>query len=410
MATVPVRVLARSIAVQSLGAAATFVTGMAIAWAMGPEAQGRYGLLRTAADLLLALALLGLPQGMVRAIHQRKASPALLAGASVRYGAGLLVVWIIAALMLPPQATPSWLDDAWALLALGLAVCGWLVQGLWRVLVLVVGDPLRFAWASILPALTLLGAVIVTLASDSQHFEWALGASGLASVFLAERQLRALRARPVWEQGGPAPLPALAAQSVLAMAPTVATALQPWLTLVLLQHAGAEREAIGWFVFASLVQQAFALPASFIAPFLLERVSREAAAARRYSVRPWLPVLVFAVAGALAVGLLLPWLVPLIFGPAYDAAVPACIWMAISGPFVVAGRFAAALLFGRGAFRAAALHALVRSLALPFALTLALAAMPGDRPAAAALAWLAIEVGAFALGAWLAFHYSREVV
>jgi O-antigen/teichoic acid export membrane protein len=409
MVVVPRRVFALGMMVQAFGAVATFATGVAIAWVMGPEAQGRYGVLRAAADLLLALALFGLPQSLIHAIHQQGASPAPLARASARYGAVLLLLWSLAVLSVAGLPLSAWQDRSWTLLALGFAVCGWLVQGLWRMLVLVLGDPLRFAWASVLPALTLLATVLVMLAFEVPRFEWALATSGVASVLLARWQLRTLSGLPAWRQGGAVPLSGLAASGVLAMAPTVAVALQPWLTLMLLQRAGAGDDAIGWFVFASLVQQVFALPASFVAPLLLERVSRAARTGASYPVRPWLPVLGLTVAGALLAALLMPWLVPVAFGAAYEAAVPACIWMAISGPFVVAGRFVAAVLFGRGAFRSAAFHALVRSLAVPAAVMLALVVMPTDRPAAAALAWLVVEVATFAFGAWLARQHAGKI-
>ena len=401
---VPRRVFALGMTVQAFGAVATFATGVAIAWAMGPEAQGRYGVLRATADLLLAVALFGLPQSFVHAIHQRGASPALLARASARYGAVLLLLWSVLAVAVLPLASTR--DRSWVVLALGFAVCGWLVQGLWRTLVLVLGDPVRFAWASVLPALTLLAAVLLMLAFDLPSFEWALAASGLASVLLAGCQLRPLSELPAWRQGGAVALPGLAASGLLAMAPIVALTLQPWITLVLLQRAGTGDDAIGWFVFASLVQQAFALPATFVAPLLLERVSRAVGAGASYPLRPWIPLLGLTVAGALAAALLLPWLVPFVFGVDYEAAVPACILMAVSGPFVVAGRFVAAVLFGRGAFRSSAFHALARSLALPAAVTLALVAMPADPPAAAASAWLVVEVAMCAFGAWLAVRHA----
>jgi O-antigen/teichoic acid export membrane protein len=125
-------------------------------------------------------------------------------------------------------------------------------------------------------------------------------------------------------------------------------------------------------------------------------------------MRHWLPASAFTVAVALSVALLLPWVVPSAFGAAYTGAVPACIWMAISGPFVVAGRLSVAVLLGQGAFRAAARHALARSLAVPVAVAMLLAAMPGERAAAAALAWLLVEAAAVALGAWLVLRRSGE--
>lgn len=406
MTTPSRRVFALGMVVQALGAAATFATGLVIAWQLGPAAQGLYGQIRTTADLLLALALFGLPMSVVNAVHRQRVSPARLARACAWYGGGLLAVWVVAAMLVP--ATPGWISGPWALIALGLTVCGWLVHGLWRVLVLVLGDSLRFALASAAPAMTLLAAVLVALMLGSQRFEWSLAASGACSVLFVAWQLRKLRRRPAWGKGGPVSLSALVGGGALAAAPTVALTLQPWLTLVLLERAGAAVEEIGWFVLACLFQQAFALPASFVAPLLLERVSRTPDARNHFPVRRWFPPLAVTAAAAALVAPLLPWLVPLAFGPEYEAAVPACIWMTISGPFVVAGRFAMAVLQGQGAQRAASACALARALAVPVAVGLALAAVQVGRPAAAALAWLVIEAAAFVLAAWLLLSRHRN--
>lgn len=406
----PRRDLALGMFVQASGAAATFATGVVIAWAMGPVSQGRYGLMRTAAELLLMVALLGLPQSLVHAIHHEGASPSLLARACGRYGLWLLLASVGGALLLlvPLPGSPSARGQPLVVLALAIAVCGWLVQGLWRALVLVVGGPLQFAWTSVLPALTLFVAVVAAVVLDSQKFEWAMAASGVASLLLAAWQLRILRQRQAWRAGNEVRLSGLAVRSVLAMTQTVAFALQPWLTLMLLQLFGAGADVVGLFVFASLVQQAFVVPASFMAPLLMERVSRAAGAGASYSLRQWLPMVAWAAGAAVVVALLLPWGVPAAFGAEYEAAVPACVWMAISGPFVVSGRLVAAVLFGRGAFRASALQAMSRAVAVPLAVVLALGAMPHDRPMAAAMAWAIVEAFVFGLGAVLVVREVRK--
>lgn len=404
------RTLAAGMAVQALGAAATLLTGLLIAYAAGPEAQAHYGLLRTTADLLLALALLGLPQSLVHAIHQQGLSPSRAAHASWRYAAvWLALIVVVAALwnglaaLWPAAALPGWIADWRTQVALALCVAGWLVQGLWRVLVLCVGDALSFAWASVLPSLTLLAAVALALALGAEGVAWPFLVSGLASALFAHAHLQPLRMLPAWRRGGALPWSTLAAGGALASAQAAALALQPWLTLLLLRRAGAEAAEVGCFVFAMLVHQAFTLPASFAAPLLLERVSRARAAGERHAPGRWLlPLLALVAAAAVAAALLLPWGLPRAFGPAYDAAVKACIWMAVSGPFVVAGRLAVAVLLGQGAFGAAAWHAAARCIAVAAAVGAALALRPGDRAAAAALAWLATEALLCALAVWLA--------
>ena len=68
------------VAVQALGALATLCIGIVIAGWQGPAAQGQYGLVRSTADLVLALALFGLPQSLVHAINQQRAEPGRAAG------------------------------------------------------------------------------------------------------------------------------------------------------------------------------------------------------------------------------------------------------------------------------------------------------------------------------------------
>ncbi|MEO7243646.1 MAG: hypothetical protein ABIX12_00625, partial [Rubrivivax sp.] len=408
--TASARDWAASVAVQALGAAATLATGLLIAGVFGPQAQGRYGLVRSTADVFLALALFGLPQSMVQAVHRQGVSAAGLERAAVRYGGGMLLSWIGVALLLAiaPIPWPPWLDGPIALAALGVGVCGWLVQGLWRALVLCRGGALLFAWSSLLPALTLLVATAFLLAAGSVRFEWALAASGIASVALANVQLRRLRHHEDWGPGAPAQLSRLARSGALAMAQTLALALQPWLTLLLLRRFDADTEQLGYFVFAALVQQLFALPASFLSPLVLARISREPDAGGRAVVRRGVPLLAGAVAAACIAAALVPWAVPRAFGAAYDAAVPACIWMALGGPFVIASRLAVSVLLGQGAFRASAWHAGVRAFATVGCVTAALAAPVAQPATAAAIAWVAVEALSLAAAiGWLTLGNER---
>ena len=192
----PSRHLLSSVAVQALGAAATFGVGIAIAAVQGPAAQGRYGLLRAAADLLLALALFGLPQSMVHALNQRGASAQGLLRMGLRYAAvlGAVIVGAVLAFGAAGPGLPQWLGSPLALLALLAGTLGWVVQGLLRAFALCRGTAVQFAWLSVMPALTLLVAVAGLLVGGSQRYEWAIAASGVASAVLALASLRPLRA------------------------------------------------------------------------------------------------------------------------------------------------------------------------------------------------------------------------
>jgi O-antigen/teichoic acid export membrane protein len=390
------RSLIGSVAVQALGAGATFAVGIAIALLQGPEAQGRYGLVRSAADLLLALALFGLPQSMVHALNRLGTSAAALERWSLRYALALLLLALIVVLAVAlddaSSTLPPWLDGPYALLALLLGAVGWVLQGLQRVFVLCRASALRFGWLSVTPALTLLVAVAVLLALESQRYAFAIAASGVASALLGALQLRGLRATPGWARGGAAPWRTLWTTGTHAFAQSVAIALQPWLSFVLLRQHGASVAEVGQFVFAAYVYQAFVLPAGFVAPLLLARISAAGGAGRDYAVQDRLrrALLVTALVAGLA-ALSLPPLVPALFGAAYAPAVAACVWLALSGPLIVANRLGVSVLLGRARFRAASAHALLRALLVPLVVSVCLLFEPARAITAAAFAWWLIE-------------------
>ena len=390
----PSRHLLSSVAVQALGAAATFGVGIAIAAVQGPTAQGRYGLLRTAADLLLALALFGLPQSMVHALNQRGASAQGLLRMGLRYAAvlGAVVVGAVLAFGAAGPGLPQWLGSPLALLALLAGTLGWVVQGLLRAFALCRGTAVQFAWLSVMPALTLLVAVAGLLVGGSQRYEWAIAASGVASAVLAFASLRPLRAQPGWAHGGTAPLAGLLGDGTHAFAQAATLALQPWVTLLLLRQQGASVAEVGLFVFAAHVAQAFALPTTFVAPLLFAKISRAAGEGRHYAASGvMLRVLGLALLGSLVLALLLPWGVPALFGNAYTPAVAACVWLALAGPVLVGNRLGVSVLFGRGRFRATSALALLRALALPLCLWGVWASGRFDAVTGAALGWLLVE-------------------
>ena len=386
--------LMAAMAVQGAGAAATFAVGIAIAAWQGPVAQGHYGIVRSTADLLLALALFGFPQGLVDALNRRGANAEALARLALRYAGALAALGLAlpAALALAGRLPAGWLSGplAWAALLVGSA--GWVVQQLLRAFVLCRASALRFAWVSVAPALTLLLAVAVLLAVGSARHEFALLASGIASAALALFELRRLREHRDWHAGGAVPLHSLLRDGGHAFSQSAALALQPWLTLWLLQRQGVAPSQIGEFVFAAYVFQAFALPTTFVAPLLFARISRAAGAGLDFAARAIvLRVVALSAAAALALAVLLPWLVTAWFGPRYAGAVAACIVLALGGPLVVANRLGVSVLFGRGRFAAASWHAAVRALTLPPALWAASHDGRVGPVGGAALAWVAVE-------------------
>lgn len=397
-------VLRTSLAVQGLGSLATLALGLLIAWAQGPQAQGHYGLVRTTADLLLALTLLGLPQGLVHVIHHLQASPSALWSALRRYCAALAGAAVALALAFDLGALPPWLPadlhGPGTTAALAVGVLGWTVHGLQRSMVLCLGSTLSFSWLTSAPALTLLLAVSALLAMDSSRYEWAVAVSGVCSLLWGGLVMRPLQSDRRWTVGAPTPWPSLLAAGLHATLQTVAVALQPWLALWLLRALGATPQELGWFVLAGYVQQVFALPANFVMPLLFARASRAAGAKQFYDVRsPLVAAGVLTVLAAGASAAVLPSVLPAVLGPAYLPALDACLYMALAGPAVLLGRLGSALLLGQGRFQLVtlllALRVMLMGAAIVLPLDTAARAILGialDRVAAAALAWALSEL------------------
>jgi O-antigen/teichoic acid export membrane protein len=388
---------ALAIGVQCIGAVASFVITMSIAALQGPAAQGAYGLVRTGADLIVALGLFGLPQGMVHLINRMDVRPALLDGWLMRYSAALLgLVLVVGALAyagIGQALVPRWLESPLSVLAMGIGCLGWVAQGLQRIFVLCRGSSLRFAWLTAFPAMALLVGVFAQIGVGSHRYEWAVAFSGVASVLFGEWQMRHLRRDPRWRQGATAPARKLVTSGTQGFAQVMSMALQPYLSLVLMQWWGASLDEIGWFVFAGSVFQAFALPAGYASPMIFARLSEaKASGTNRAVVRTmWMVGGATLVAGVVA-ALALHRLVPFAFGPSYRNAGLTCAIIALAGPAILMSRLGTAVLLGLGRYALCSGLAMVRIVATPLCMIAAWTTLPLDRSSGAAAGWLLAEV------------------
>jgi len=381
-----------SMAIQSLGAISTLGIGLVIATWQGPAAQGHYGLVRSTADLLLALALFGLPQSLVHAVHRQRASAAALMRWGARYAAALLLLALLVSVSVDSSLVALGPASAWVSVALLVGTAGWVLQGLQRVLVLCLGSAVSFAWMSSAPALTLLLGVLVLVGLGRSDFELAVLGSGLISVGIGYWHLRSLRTNPEWARGERPDLRSLLSDGLYAFAQTGALALQPWITLQLMRLQGATTTDLGHFVFAAYVYQVFALPASFVAPLLLVKASRAAGSGEVLAVdgllRPAFGI-TFLISFIAAVSV--PFGVTTTFGETYSAASWACVWMALSGPALLANRLGVSVLMGRGQFTATNIHAIWRVVALLLTMEILGAAHISDTVSKAAFVWFTVE-------------------
>ena len=384
-----------TLAVQALGSLATLLLGLLIAWFQGPQAQGHYGVVRSTADLLLAIALLGLPQGVVHLLNHERIRPQALYAALSRYVCGVALLGLIMAASRVSGVLPGGLREPEVMLALAAGVTGWVVHGLQRAFVLCLGSTAAFSWLTAAPALTLLMASIVLLAAGSHRYEWALAASGAASALWGALLVARLRTQPGWHRGSKLRWQKLISFGGHSTVQTVSMALQPWLALWLLQHFGASPAELGWFVIAGYVLQVFVLPANFVTPLIMARASNAAGAGKSFDIsRRLREVGMLALIGCLAAAAALPFSVPLVLGDAYRPAIGPCVWMAAAGPAVLIGRLATALLLGRGSFQAVTLLFVLRVGLTALGIWLAATGklQPLDRVTAAAASWALAEV------------------
>ncbi|MCW5611175.1 MAG: hypothetical protein KIS83_10905 [Rubrivivax sp.] len=399
-----------TVAVQSLGSVATLVTTFLIAWMLGPLAQGHYAWLRASADLLLALALLGLPQGIVHLLGRHRTRPeaawrivmrcvAPLAAAGLALAVAIDAGW----LALPWQGPGGPPVTAW-LFAVG--VLGWVLHALQRAFLLCLSSTATFSWLTTAPALILLAAVALQARAGSSAWEWALAASGLASAGLGAVLLGRATRQPAWRQGEAASGTELLRASGHAFWHVVAMSLQGWIALMLLQMLGGGARELGWFTLALQVQLLWVLPAAYVVPLIHARVSAAAGDGTRAPAlgQPLAAAGVVASLAAAVVAAMLPWVLPATLGERYEGAVAASVCMALGGPAAMLGRLGGALLLGAGRLVAAsALHALRLGLLLAGVALWALwtARAPGGGLAsmvtAVALAWTVAEAVAAAV-------------
>ena len=390
------RALHATLAIQGLGSAATLLLGLLIAWSQGPQAQGHYGVVRSTADLLVAITLLGLPQGMVHLLNHERVRPQALQAGLTRYVCAVAALGLVLILSCDLGVLPEGLRQPGAALALAAGVAGWTVQALQRSFVLCMGSTAAFSWLTAAPALTLLAAVLALLACGSHRYEWAVAASGAASALWGAALVAPLRAQPAWRQGAALPWRKLLAFGGHSTVQTVSLALQPWLALSLLQRLSAAPVELGWFVLAGYVHQLFALPANFVMPLLMARASKAAGSGQAYDVSHGMRVVgVLSLLSGVAVATMLPIGVPLMLGEDYRPAVAACVCMAVAGPAVMMGRLASAQMLGRGHFAAVSALFILRVGLMTLGIWLAgtgTLQLPLDRVTAAAAAWALAEI------------------
>jgi hypothetical protein len=358
-----------SVAIQASGSAATLAAALLVSSQMGLSAQGEFGLLRSWTDALGALAVIGLPQGLLHLQYREGVSVSALRAWVMRYINVLLAVLIAVLLLhsfvLPAAWTPALLQGPQMMWALLLTVVMGASHLLWRSLALRDVGLLPYAALTASPSLVVLAALVVVCAVGQRSgLVWALFAgaliSSLASAWMVARVARkeAVDARQTeWSRRS---LWAVSSQTGVQ---NILTALSPPLVLSTAAALGASLAQIGVVSLGLHVYQVFGVAATYMAPMVYDKAARAEQPMSEQHLLTWLrerltlrAVLAFGIAVALAM-LLLRSLWP----TGADSLVLVAA-MASAGALAMAVRLMVTLMQARGAYRALSWHALGRLL------------------------------------------------
>lgn len=353
-----------SVAIQAAGSAATLGAALLVSSQLGLAAQGEFGLLRSWTDALGALAVIGLPQGLLHMQYREGVSVAALRAWVMRY-IGVLLVVLIALLfvhrfLLPAAWTPSLIQSTQTLWLLGATVLLAASHLLWRALALRDVGLVPYAAMTAAPSLIVLMALAVVCALGQRSgLVWALLAGALLSSLASGWMVRRVAGRR--EANAPWSRRTLWAVSSQTGIQNIFTALTPPLVLSTAAALGASLAQVGLLSLGLHVYQIFGVAAVYIAPMVYDKAARSGAAMSAQQLLNWMlerltlrVVMAFTLLVAAAMFLLRSlW-------PAGADSLVLVAAMACAGTLSMAVRLMATLMQARGAYRALSWHALGR--------------------------------------------------
>lgn len=354
-----------SVLIQAGGSAATAAAAVLVASQLGLAAQGEFGLLRSWSDVLVMLAVFGLPQGLLHLQYREGVPVAALRHWIGRYlGALAALAAVVIALGL---ATPLLADLPHRAQALVLVAAAPLAAAhlLWRSLTLRTVGVVAYATVTAAPALLILAGLLPYVAAGWRSgFEWVLlGAaalSALASGLLAQRAAATdtvTSPTPRWSRRQ------LWSVSLQTGVQSVLTAASPAALMSLASLLGATLAQVGVISLGLQLYQMFAVAAVYAAPLVYDRAARSE---RRPDGRQLIALLrqriglAPLVAGA-AAALFGPWLLAQAWPAVADVA-PMLTLMAVAGALALGVRLLSTLQQARGEFTLLSLQAAARLL------------------------------------------------
>ncbi len=356
-----------SVAIQAAGSAATLGAALLVSSQLGLSAQGEFGLLRSWSDALGALAVIGLPQGLLHMQYREGVSVAALRAWVFRYLKILLVVLaamlLLRHFLLPLEWTPALLQSPQTLGLLALTVALGASHLLWRSLALRDVGLLPYAAMTAAPSLIVLIALVVVCAIGQRSgLVWALfvGAllSALASAWMVTRVARKEVVDASAASWSRQTLWAVSSQTGVQ---NIFTALTPPLVLSAAAALGASLSQVGVLSLGLHVYQIFGVAAVYIAPMVYDKAARSGDAMSEQQLLDWMlerltlrAVLAFTLLMAVAMFFLRTlW-------PAGSDSLVLVAAMASAGALSMAVRLMVTLMQARGAYRALSWHALGR--------------------------------------------------
>lgn len=339
---------ASSVVIQALGPLCAFATVFVVARLGGAAAQGHFAQTKAWIDLLVALGCFGFPQGIVYVVNRLGASAHRLAWYGVVYSLAFLpVAWAVTFV----GATHGWAGlvlDGGQLGMFVYALAGALLvlHGLLRGVYLSRQQGASFALFSIMPAATLLVAVLGT-SGQGLYAEQILAAAAVSALIGAG--LLIVQLRRASAQSAATPWRALFSNSAQSFAQSVLMAVQPLLSYSFVRAAGSGDVEVGYLNAGVFLTQGLIVPIGLISPLVFARwTSRYDPDLLRRLQGHTARWLAWGALASVALAAWAYWATPLIFGAGYQMAASAVALMVLTVPQAIHGRLLAPALHAQG--------------------------------------------------------------
>jgi hypothetical protein len=388
------RALAINVAVQSIGAALSFILAIGITFFWGAGAQGEFALIKSWVEFGSLLALAGMPQGFVFAINRKGASPSVLGKFSGRYCLfALPAAALVAAVTIRLGYFPH-VPFVEGIVVLAIAVAGYTYHGLIRSILLTASDGLAFSLFSIAPVVLVAIGVLVGLGGSAPDFLLVYLVASVVATGLSLAVTRSLAGDAAttvrletWML--------IARQSIHSFVVSVLGSAQVVVLFSIMQFSGAGLNEVGLISVALLVANAVNVLCTMISPVLYNRWSKAEMAGKTNS----LSIKIGAISVAAAVVLSAFAVAALMMGIGMGIGLAAQIWtpvliLCVSLPAVLYARLIIPAVFSVGQPGAVTVASVVRVLLIGPALIVSLSAGLTMVPAAAAAFTVAETVGA----------------